>query len=231
MVEFSLPKNSKIREGKTWPAAAGAKRPKAFRVYRWNGDDGETPQVDTYTVDLDDCGPMVLDAIIKIKNEIDPTLTFRRSCREGVCGSCAMNIDGTNTLACTKFLDEVKNDVKVYPLPHMPVVKDLVPDLTQLTRSTGRLSHGSNPTASRHPAKSVCSRRKNAKSWMACGNAFCASAARQAARATGGTAIVTSVRPCCCRPIAGFRIRAMRQRATGSTNLKTRSACIAATQS
>jgi succinate dehydrogenase / fumarate reductase iron-sulfur subunit len=74
---------------------------------------------------------MVLDAIIKIKNEIDPTLTFRRSCREGVCGSCAMNVDGTNTLACTKFLDEVKGDVKVYPLPHMPVVKDLVPDLTQ----------------------------------------------------------------------------------------------------
>ena len=94
MVEFSLPKNSKVREGKTWPAADGAKRPKSFRVYRWNGDDGETPQVDTYTVDLDDCGPMVLDAIIKIKNEIDPTLTFRRSCREGVCGSCAMNVDG-----------------------------------------------------------------------------------------------------------------------------------------
>ena len=74
---------------------------------------------------------MVLDALIKIKNEVDATLTFRRSCREGVCGSCAMNIDGTNTLACTKFIDEVKGDVKVYPLPHMPVVRDLVPDLTQ----------------------------------------------------------------------------------------------------
>src|SRR3546814_5516023 len=75
---------------------------------------------------------MVLDALIKIKNEIDPTLTFRRSCREGVCGSCAMNIDGTNTLACTKYLSDMAGEVKVYPLPHMPVVKDLVPDLTQV---------------------------------------------------------------------------------------------------
>ena len=77
----------------------------------------------TRTVDMDDCGPMVLDAVMKIKNEIDSTLTFRRSCREGVCGSCAMNIDGTNTLACTKYVNDVKGDVKIYPLPHMPVVK------------------------------------------------------------------------------------------------------------
>jgi succinate dehydrogenase / fumarate reductase iron-sulfur subunit len=73
---------------------------------------------------------MVLDALIKIKSETDASLTFRRSCREGICGSCAMNIDGTNTLACLKRIDEIKGDVKVFPLPHMPVVKDLVPDLT-----------------------------------------------------------------------------------------------------
>ena len=85
--------------------------------------------MDEYVIDMAECGPMVLDALIKIKNEIDSTLTFRRSCREGICGSCAMNIDGTNTLACTKAIDEVKGDVAVYPLPHMPVVKDLVPDL------------------------------------------------------------------------------------------------------
>ncbi len=131
MAEFTLPANSKIRPGKTHEAPAGATNARDFRVYRWTPDDGENPSVDTYTVDLDDCGPMVLDALIKIKNEVDATLTFRRSCREGVCGSCAMNIDGTNTLACTKFIDEVKGDVKVYPLPHMPVVRDLVPDLTQ----------------------------------------------------------------------------------------------------
>jgi succinate dehydrogenase / fumarate reductase iron-sulfur subunit len=131
MVEFFLPKNSRVQKGKRHPAAAGAKNPRRFKVYRWNPDDGRNPRVDTYELDLDDCGPMVLDALIKIKDEVDSTLTFRRSCREGVCGSCAMNIDGTNTLACTKFLSEVKGDIKVYPLPHMPVVKDLVPDLTQ----------------------------------------------------------------------------------------------------
>ncbi len=131
MVEFALPKNSKIRTGETFAKPDGAARVKAFKVYRWDPDSGETPRVDTYNLDLDDCGPMVLDALIKIKNEVDPTLTFRRSCREGVCGSCAMNIDGSNTLACTKYISDVSGDVKVYPLPHMPVVKDLVPDLTQ----------------------------------------------------------------------------------------------------
>jgi succinate dehydrogenase / fumarate reductase iron-sulfur subunit len=131
MVEFFLPKNSRVQKGESHAAAAGAKNPRRFKVYRWNPDDGRNPRVDTYELDLDDCGPMVLDALIKIKDEVDATLTFRRSCREGVCGSCAMNIDGTNTLACTKFLSEVEGDIKVYPLPHMPVVKDLVPDLTQ----------------------------------------------------------------------------------------------------
>ncbi|MEK9900498.1 MAG: succinate dehydrogenase iron-sulfur subunit [Rhodospirillaceae bacterium] len=130
MVEFSLPKNSKVTEGKEWPKPAGGKNVKAFKIYRWSPDSGETPRVDTYHLDLDDCGPMVLDALIKIKNEVDPTLTFRRSCREGVCGSCAMNIDGTNTLACTKYIADAKGDVRIYPLPHQSVIKDLVPDQT-----------------------------------------------------------------------------------------------------
>ena len=88
--------------------------------------------MDSYNIDLADCGPMVLDALIKIKNEVDPTLTFRRSCREGICGSCAMNIDGGNTLACLKPIEVVKGTVRITPLPHMPVVKDLVPDLSQV---------------------------------------------------------------------------------------------------
>jgi succinate dehydrogenase / fumarate reductase iron-sulfur subunit len=131
MAEFSLPRNSQVRPGTAHPAPANAKRTKTFKVYRYNPDAPDNPRLDSYTVDLDSCGPMVLDALIKIKNEIDATLTFRRSCREGVCGSCAMNIDGTNTLACTKYISDVKGEVKVYPLPHMAVVKDLVPDLTQ----------------------------------------------------------------------------------------------------
>ena len=128
MAEFTLPANSKIGVGETYKAA-GAKNIKTFKIYRWSPDDGRNPSIDTYEVDMDHCGPMVLDALIKIKNETDSSLTFRRSCREGVCGSCAMNIDGTNTLACTKYISDVKGDIKIYPLPHMPVVKDLVPDL------------------------------------------------------------------------------------------------------
>ena len=130
MVQLTLPKNSKITEGKTWKRPTGARNVTAFRIYRWHPEDGANPRMDTYFVDRDDCAPMVLDALIWIKNKIDPTLTFRRSCREGVCGSCAMNIDGTNTLACTKGMDEIKGTIKVYPLPHMAVVKDLVPDMT-----------------------------------------------------------------------------------------------------
>ena len=130
MVQLTLPKNSKITEGKIWAYPTGAQDVREYRVYRWNPDDGRNPHVDTYRVDTGDCGPMVLDSLIWIKNSIDPTLTFRRSCREGVCGSCAMNIDGRNTLACTKDMAEIKGAVKVYPLPHQPVVKDLVPDLT-----------------------------------------------------------------------------------------------------
>jgi succinate dehydrogenase / fumarate reductase iron-sulfur subunit len=130
MVQFTLPRNSKVTEGKTWPYPQEARDLREFRIYRWNPDDGRNPRLDTYYVDSDDCGPMILDALIWIKNKVDSTLTFRRSCREGVCGSCAMNIDGTNTLACLKAMSEIKGTVKIYPLPHQPVVKDLVPDLS-----------------------------------------------------------------------------------------------------
>jgi succinate dehydrogenase / fumarate reductase iron-sulfur subunit len=130
MPQFRLPENSRVRPGKTHAAPAGAKNVRTFRIYRFDPESSENPRVDSYQVDMDSCGPMVLDALIKIKNEVDPTLTFRRSCREGICGSCAMNIDGVNTLACTRATDEIRGDVKIYPLPHMPVIKDLVPDLT-----------------------------------------------------------------------------------------------------
>jgi succinate dehydrogenase / fumarate reductase iron-sulfur subunit len=132
MAEFTLPANSRIGTGKSHPPPPDPKRLRRFQVYRWNPDDSNNPVVDTYPIDLADCGPMVLDALIKIKNEIDTTLTFRRSCREGVCGSCAMNIDGTNTLACIKAIEDIKGDVRIYPLPHMPVIKDLVPDLSHV---------------------------------------------------------------------------------------------------
>ena len=130
MAEFRLPKNSRPQKGGKVHKAEGAAAVKTFKVYRYDPDSGENPRFDTFEVDLDNCGPMVLDALIKIKSEIDPTLSFRRSCREGICGSCAMNIDGGNHLACIYGMDEIKGDVNIYPLPHMPVVKDLIPDLT-----------------------------------------------------------------------------------------------------
>ncbi len=131
MVELTLPKNSRVVEGKSWPKPAAANNLQEFRIYRYDPDGESNPRTDTYWVDRDDCGPMILDGLIWIKSKVDPTLTFRRSCREGICGSCAMNIDGTNTLACTKGMDEVGGTIRIYPLPHLPVIKDLVPDLTR----------------------------------------------------------------------------------------------------
>ena len=130
MAEFTLPTHSKVTKGDFFPAKKTAENVKTFSIYRWSPEDDNNPRMDDFEVDLDECGPMVLDALIKIKSEVDSSLTFRRSCREGICGSCSMNIDGTNTLACLKAIEDVKGDVKIYPLPHMPVVKDLVPALT-----------------------------------------------------------------------------------------------------
>jgi len=130
MAEFRLPPNSRITKGKVHVGVESGDSSRKLKIYRYDPYSGENPRLDTYTIDLDKCGPMVLDALIKIKNEIDPTLTFRRSCREGICGSCSMNVDGTNTLACIKPIEEISGDIKIYPLPHMDVVKDLIPDMT-----------------------------------------------------------------------------------------------------
>ncbi len=132
MAQFTLPKNSKIKTGNLTDVSDGSKNSKVFKIYRYDPETGENPRWDKYKIDLSKCGPMVLDAIIYIKDKVDSSLTFRRSCREGICGSCAMNIDGTNTLACLKSIDDVKSDVQISPLPHMPVVKDLVPDVNNV---------------------------------------------------------------------------------------------------
>jgi succinate dehydrogenase / fumarate reductase iron-sulfur subunit len=129
---FGVTPESRIDRGKMWPAPAGAVRVKSFEIYRYVPDSGENPRLDTFEVDLDDCGPMVLDALLWIKNNVDSTLTFRRSCREGVCGSCAMNMDGTNWLACTRFISDLGTPATIYPLANMRVIKDLVPDLTHV---------------------------------------------------------------------------------------------------
>src|SRR5260370_37677090 len=124
MVQFTLPKNSKVTNGKTWPRPVSARSQREYRIYRWNPEDGRNPRVDTYYVDTGDCGPMVLDALIWIKNNVDATLTFRRSCREGICGSCSMNIDGTNTLACTKAMSDIGGPAPLSPAPDSTAGKD-----------------------------------------------------------------------------------------------------------
>ena len=169
MAEFTLPANSKVKIGNTHKAPDSAKRVRAFKIYRYDPDKGENPRLDTFEIDLDECGPMVLDALIKIKNEVDTTVTFRRSCREGICGSCSMNIDGTNTLACLKPIDEVKGTVKIYPLPHMDVIKDLVPDLTmayaQLTSIEPWLKSESPPPPDEERLQSIEDREKLDGMW------------------------------------------------------------------
>jgi len=133
MSEFALPPNSKVGEGKHWALPRPAKRVKSFRIYRWDPAKSANPTMDTFDIDRDHCGPMVLDALVKINDQIDPTLSYRRSCREGVCGSCAMNIDGINTLACLTHMDSLKKGTsRITPLPHLQVLKDLIPDLTGL---------------------------------------------------------------------------------------------------
>jgi len=138
MKRFPVPRNfrvdprSRIERGRIWPAPPGVSRVKPFEIYRYDPDSDGHPRLDTFSVDLDDCGPMVLDALIWIKDTMDSTLTFRHSCREGVCGSCAMNIDGTNWLACTRFISETSMPASIYPLANMRIVKDLVPELTHV---------------------------------------------------------------------------------------------------
>lgn len=130
MATFTLPKNSVINKKGKVHKADGASRVKKFTVYRYDPDSGENPRYDVFEIDLDNCGPMVLDALIKMKSEQDPTLTFRRSCREGICGSCSMNMNGRNGLACTTAIEDLSGDIRITPLPHMEVIKDLVPDFT-----------------------------------------------------------------------------------------------------
>ncbi|XP_073971442.1 uncharacterized protein [Rhodnius prolixus] len=147
--------------------AAETSRHKTFAVYRWDPDVPEKkPGLQEYKVDLNKCGPMVLDALIKIKNEIDPTLTFRRSCREGICGSCAMNIGGVNTLACISKIDtNLSAKTKIYPLPHMYVVKDLVPDMNNFYKQYASIqpylqTKGNKPLGKEQHLQSINDRKK-----------------------------------------------------------------------
>ena len=177
MVQLRLPKNSKVTQGKQFecPSPSPNADLRTFQIYRWSPDDSENPRYDRFVIDLNECGPMVLDVLIKIKSEIDTTLTFRRSCREGICGSCSMNVDGVNTLACIKPIVEVKGMVKINPLPHMSVIKDLVPDLSQAYEQYASIKpwlQSDMPTGDRERLQSEEDRAKLDGSWE-CILCFC----------------------------------------------------------
>src|SRR3990167_8390474 len=181
MVELRLPPHARLTKGKHYSLPEGeikVTNRRQFQIYRWSPYDEQNPHYDTYEIDEDKCGSMVLDALIKIKDEVDSTLTFRRSCREGICGSCAMNIDGTNTLACTKHIEACKSDVKVTPLPHLYVVKDLVPDLnfaySQYTSIKPWIQTSDDPMPDKERLQSIEERRKLDGLWE-CILCFCCS--------------------------------------------------------
>jgi succinate dehydrogenase / fumarate reductase iron-sulfur subunit len=132
VVQFNLPQNSKILKGKYYEDKTNSSNLKKVNIYRWEPSNDQNPRIDTFEVDMENCGPKVLDILFKIKNEIDSSLTFRRSCAHGVCGSCAMNVDGVNTLSCIKSHTDIKGELNIYPLPHLKVIKDLIGDLTGL---------------------------------------------------------------------------------------------------
>lgn len=203
MAEFTLPKNSTVKKGKTFSAADGASRKKTFRIYRWDPDSGENPSVDNYEIDLDKCGPMVLDAIIHIKNEIDPTLTFRRSCREGICGSCAMNIGGANTLACTKDIADFNGDISIYPLPHTEVVKDLVPDLTHFYAQYASIKPWMQTYTPPLQIVNACNQRRTENSLMDYMSVFCVPVAPHPVQYIGGLVTAILDQRHYYRPIAG----------------------------
>ena len=227
MAEFALPQNSKVQKGKIHPKPEGAVRTKTFNIYRWSPDDDANPRVDSYTVDLDSCGPMVLDALIKIKGETDSSLTFRRSCREGICGSCSMNIDGTNTLACLKSIDDVKGDVDIYPLPHMPVVKDLVPDLSHAYAQLASIEpwmKTETPAPEGEERLQSPEEREELDGLWECVLCF---VVQHHAQVIGGMVINTSALLYYCKPIAGLLILVMSIQVNALTHWKTLSVFIA----
>merc|ERR1719198_1968146 len=153
--------------------AFSAAQMQKFAIYRYDPEKQNKPFLQTYDIDLKETGPMLLDALVKIKDEVDTTLAFRRSCREGICGSCAMNINGKNGLACLVYIEPSDKAIEVQPLPHSYVLKDLIPDLTNFYNQYKSIE----PWLKRQERKSTSSLVRIVLCWMACMSAFCALAA------------------------------------------------------
>ena len=203
---------------------------RTFKIYRYDPDKDAKPYMQTVQVELDGHERMLLDALVKLK-KMDPTIAFRRSCREGVCGSDAMNINGKNGLACLTNMNTLKGDIVLKPLPGLPVIRDLIVDMTQFFKQYHSIKPTCKAISTPPRTKSACSRPKSVKSSMACTNASCAPAARPPAPASGGIRTNSLARPACCKPTASSPTAATRAPPSAWTIWKTPTACSAATPS
>ncbi len=202
-----------------------------FKIYRYDPDKDAKPYMQDVTVELQDTDKMLLDALQRIKADVDDSLSLRRSCREGVCGSDAMNINGKNGLACTTNLNELTQPIVLRPLPGLPVVRDLIVDMTQFFKQYHSIKPFLINDTIPPEKERLQSPEQSAKSWTACTSAFCARAARLPARRSGGTRTSSSVRPACCRPTASSPTAATKRPASAWTTWKIRTACSAAIRS
>jgi succinate dehydrogenase/fumarate reductase iron-sulfur protein len=186
---------------------------KRFLIYKYDPENpNDEPKYVSYYVDLKKIPPMYLDALIYIKDNIDSTLAFRRSCREGICGSCAMNCDGLHTLACIREMDsDLTKPALITPLGHMFVLKDLVVDMTNFYSQYKTIHPYLQRKVLKQPGVIHISLRisnttraqKTARNWMDSTNAYSVPAAPPPAPPTGGTLINTSDPPFSCRPTGG----------------------------
>ena len=212
MVQFNLPNNSKILKGQYFKDKTGSKNLKIVHIYRWNPEKNENPREDTFELNLDGCGNKVLDILNKIKNELDSTLTYRRSCAHGVCGSCAMNVDGVNTLSCMKSHKDINGDIRIYPLPHLKVVKDLVVDLSRLYKQYESIEPWLKAKDSKFKKNEINQSKKIEKNLMVYMNVLCVLVAQLLAQAIGGTGKVIWVQQFYYKLTAGYQIVEMRRK-------------------
>ena len=212
MTQFSLPSNSKIIKGNYYKDQTGSKNIRKVNVYRWSPEDQKNPRVDTFEVDMNNCGPKVLDILFKIKNEIDPSLTFRRSCAHGVCGSCAMNVDGVNTLSCIKSHSDIKGDLNIYPLPHLRVIKDLIGDLSNLYKQYESIQPWLKTSKTEKENKKLTNHNKIDRSWTVTTNVFYVHAAQLPVQVIGGMEISILVRQSYYKLTDGLMIAEMKKK-------------------
>jgi succinate dehydrogenase/fumarate reductase-like Fe-S protein len=228
--QFTLPKNSKIGEGKTGRIRRKAKAEREYRVYRWNPDDGHNPRIDTYYVDTGDCGPMVLDALIWIKNNVDADADISPLLPRGHLRLLRDEHRRHQYARLHQGDERNHRAVRIYPLPHMPVVKDLVPDLTNFYAQHASIEpwlKTVSPTPQKEWKQSHDDRQKLDGLYecilCACCSTSCPSYWWNSDRYLGPAALLQAN--------AGSSIRATRRPASGSTIWKIRSGSTAATPS